>query len=339
MKIGSYAALVVLTASAAYPQQIQPANVQAKPGDKIVLEVKGNVSKDDDFVWKIKSGKGRIQYSDDPKKIDFTPDGSQGTIIVVCTVVPQKGKRKEIEAEIRLVESAAAAPEMAAGTGPVGPLHQPPTTHSPAPQPQGAQQPSGDIAQLGFQPTGFMGSAQDGDTIELNQGNHDLPLHSGRVNIKIAYTPQTARDAPAHSRVPWVAIAWQYPGGEPNWGELPGRNLETNSTEANRYLSLRVWARGVVNAGELPTVQFKSGGGTAPALQEDKRASYEVVGPFHPLTAAWAEYCLDLRGQKLTNVVSAFTIVMERAGNPNGAIVYLNDIHFSNQSCPAGGQH
>ena len=139
-------------------------------------------------------------------------------------------------------------------------------------------------------------------------------------------------------RSPWFAIAWQATNGDPNWGDLPGKNLDDGKTESTKYRSLRISARGVLNAGQPPIVQFKSGGGTKQGLPKDQQASYEAIGPFRPLTTDWAEYCLDLTGKHLTNVVSALTIVMERAANPNGAVVYLDDIRFSPQSCPAGHQ-
>ena len=69
-------------------------------------------------------------------------------------------------------------------------------------------------------------------------------------------------------------------------------------------------------------------------LDKDKDASYEVVEDFRPLTANWTEYCLDLSRSTLSNVVSAFTIAMERAANPAGADVFLDDIHFATQACP-----
>ena len=343
MRIRFCTALVLLFAPAIYAQKIVPDKVElAKPGQTIVLELVGDVGKDDVLSWVTRSGKGTIRLGADSKKVEFVPDGPSETIVVVCIIVPSHGSKKEVMAQIKLQPGSATtesvAPPVITPPSGLGPAPQTPVAPVPVPVQAGLHITTGAIEQLGFIPAGFMGSAQEGQTIELDQGSTDQP-HSPPACIKVAYTPVTAENAAKQSRVPWFAVAWQFTGGDPNWGDSPGKDLDTGIAESSRFRSLRVWARGVLTGGRPPVVQFKSGGGTKAGLPEGKQASYEVVDQFRPLTTNWTEYCLDLTGKKLTNVVSAFTIVMERAGNPNGAVVYLDDIHFSPQACPGASGH
>jgi len=332
--------LVLLAAPAIYAQKIVPDKVEsAKPGQAIVLELVGDVAKDDVVSWVTRVGKGTIRILDsEQKKVEFVPVGPADSILVVCIIVPPHGSRKEAIAQIKL-QPGGSTPE--SGPPPVNvapapaPVKPPPVVQTPAHA--GQHVADGYIDQLGFIPAGFMGSAQEGATVDLNQG-FTIDPHSEPTCIRLAYTPEAAQTGSQQSKVPWFAIGWQFTSGEPNFGDAPGRDLDAGVAESARYRSLRIWAKGDLKAGQPPIVQFKSGGGTKPGLAEGLRASYEVVDQFRPLTSRWAEYCLDLTGKKLTNVVSAFTIVMERAGNSNGAVVYLDDIHFSPEACPARGR-
>ncbi|MGJ5814523.1 hypothetical protein [Paludibaculum fermentans] len=330
--------LALFLAPAIYAQKIVPDKTDnAKPGQTITLKLVGAGGKGDVLSWATKSGKGTIRVGSDPRTIEFTPDAASEDIIVVCVIVPLHGSKKEAIAQIKLqaggsgsVSASTASPAVVPPPGSVKPAIDPPPQHA-------APSTDGYIEQLGFIPAGFMGSAQEGATVDLNQGHPEDP-HSPPTCIRLAYTPEPAQSASPQSKVTWFAIAWQFTNGEPNFGDSPGKDLESGVDESSRFRSLRIWARGDLTSGKPPVVQFKSGGGTKRGLPEGQRASYEVVDQFRPLTPRWTEYCLSLRDKKLRNVVSAFTIVMERAGNPNGAVVYLDDIHFSEDGCPAGLQ-
>ena len=332
MRVKYYFALALIATLTVSAQQIRPQKVEAaSPGKAVVLELVGNIGRDDAISWRTIRGQGKIEVSTDPRKITFFPEGPTDTIIVVCVISPRRGSRKEVSAEIKLVSPGPTPPAPEHPKPPANPPQQGVPNQARPAQPN----PEGLVDQLGFLPAGFMGSAQEGSTVELNQGWTDQP-HSEPSCVRIAYEPQTSQDSSLQSRVPWFAIAWQFTDSEPNWGDLPGRNLDEGKTEESKYRSLRIWAKGAPRGGRPPIAQFKSGGGTKRNLPTERSASYEVVGPFRPLNTDWTEYCLDLSGKKLTNVVSAFTIVMERSANPNGAVVFLDDIHFSQRPCSAG---
>jgi hypothetical protein len=111
-----------------------------------------------------------------------------------------------------------------------------------------------------------------------------------------------------------------------NWGEFPGVDLSDRG-----FRSIRVWAKGDTSSGSAPRVQFKSGGNVAPKFVATNPASYSAAGPFVQLSSIYREYCLDLTGKNLRNVVSPLTIVLTRAGNPKGVVALLDDIVFSTE--------
>jgi hypothetical protein len=335
MKMNLFVPVVLLTAHAIYAQKIVSATPgPVKLGQTVALELVMDVGADDMISWVAKGGKGQFRMGEDQRKVEFIPAGPGDSVLVVCRIVGGHG-RKEVTLEIKL--QGANSPSETVTPPALTPPGKPPAPPHPTPppvQPEMQTAANADIMQLGFIPAGFMGSAQKGETVELDQGSTEQP-HSEPVCIKLVYKPQTPETASDQSRVPWFAIAWQYTTGDPNWGDDPGRDLDAGREEPSRFHSLRVWARGTLTNGKPPVVQFKSGGGTKRGLEKEKQASYEVVDQFRPLTTSWSEYCLDLSKSRLSNVVSAFTIVMERAANSSGAVVYLDDIHFSTQHCPA----
>jgi len=129
----------------------------------------------------------------------------------------------------------------------------------------------------------------------------------------------------------WAAFAWQrVPEGSANWGDYPGENLSQGG-----YRSLRVWAKGEAVGGTFPRVQFKSGGNVAPEFSKKNGASYAVSGPYVLLTGTYAQYCVDLSGKDLSNVVSPFTIAVSKATNPKdqAIVILFDDVHFSREPC------
>lgn len=124
---------------------------------------------------------------------------------------------------------------------------------------------------------------------------------------------------PAKAGAGWVAVAFQYP--DKNWGDRPGRDLSGKG-----YQELSVWARGVADkAGRLPRIQFKSGGGTDPAKKH--QASFEAEGEPVELSTEWRRYTVPL-GKDLSQVISAFTFVMQAEANSLGADVFLARIEL-----------
>jgi hypothetical protein len=46
------------------------------------------------------------------------------------------------------------------------------------------------------------------------------------------------------------------------------------------------------------------------------------------LTDQWQSYSVDLNGADLSYIIGGFCVVMARDANPNGAVVYLDDINY-----------
>lgn len=322
-----------LAAGSGSGQDIKPKVVErAEPGKIYLFELVGGAGKEEVLGWILQRGKGSIRMFDDRTRAELVPDPGNDVIIVVCNMLDGQGRPMKAQAEVRM-----AAPTSPATAPPAPPNQAPPgaaarADRPAAPPPQVPNAAAGDIGALGFLPAGFMGSAEKGEGVVLNQGNLENCPPGRATCIKITYAPQSLPPGSAG----WFAIGWQYTSGEPNFGRLPGLNLEQDRAAAERFRSFRVRARGDLVGGRAPVVQFKSGGGTQPGLDAERRASYEVIDRFRPLSPNWTEYCLDLSRSRLTNVVSAFTLVLERSANPSGAAVYLDELAFSTRSC--GGQ-
>jgi hypothetical protein len=120
---------------------------------------------------------------------------------------------------------------------------------------------------------------------------------------------------------------------QPNgrWGDTKGQDYSQRN-----YRSFRVFARGS-SGGRFPRIQFKLGDSTAP--QSKYSASYSLAYPTVELSSGWQEFCFDLNGKDLSNVLSPLTIVITRGNNPSGAVFYIDTMHFSHDPCPAGGQN
>ncbi len=183
------------------------------------------------------------------------------------------------------------------------------------------------IEDAGFIPSGWMGDgaanvAKAKNAIQVEPLSTDDP-HSSPYCQRWTYRPKLGHDG-------WAAVAWQYP--EKNWGEKPGKDWSKRG-----FTRVTVWARGVKDrSGTLPKVQFKAGGNTNPdPTKYPNQASFEVEGDFVTLTEEWKQYSLDLKGQNLSRVISAFTLVLRAQDiGPDGAIFYLDDVEYDLGSAP-----
>jgi len=153
-----------------------------------------------------------------------------------------------------------------------------------------------------FVPSGWMG---DYSAVTINSGNRDNP-YSGATCLKIVYTGEPAQGAG------WVGVFWQNP--ENNWGSKDGG---FNLSGAKK---LTFWARGEKGGEKL---EFKVGGITGAFPDTDMIG----VGPLE-LTPEWKQYTIDLEGLDLSYMSGGFIWAASRMDNPEGFVVYLDDVIY-----------
>lgn len=181
------------------------------------------------------------------------------------------------------------------------------------------------IEDAGFIPSGWMGDAEKQGVLQVDELSTQRPRSPLPHSEQWTYRPKLGRNG-------WAAVAWQYP--EKNWGEKPGKDWSKRG-----FTRVTVWARGLRDRrSTLPKLQFKAGGNTNPdPTKYPNQASFEVEGDFVTLTEEWKQYSLDLKGQDLSRVASAFTLVLRAQDiGPDGAIFYLDDIEYGPGSVPVG---
>ena len=154
-----------------------------------------------------------------------------------------------------------------------------------------------------YAPSGWMGDFGD---LKLNQACTETP-RSGNTCLKITYSAKMTQGAG------WTGIFWQQPAN--NWGEKKGGYDLTGAKQ------LTFWAKGG-NGGEK-IAEFKVGGITGEYPDSDSAA----IGPIE-LTKEWQKYTIDLSGKDLSNIIGGFCFAASKDDNPNGAIIYLDDIMF-----------
>jgi len=299
-------------------------NEKPATGQPVVIELV-NVSRgaNASITWKSVPAEGGDFDSptDGQTKVIFHPSAPGDVVIVVEIHTPARDQKVSLPLFVTgrsLSTAAAAVPQPTRESKhPVSPQRAQPTPHCELPARVLA------IESIQFMiPSGYMGDAmqENGATASI-RGASDC--HCGHGCYRAQFSP---------GKVRWAAFAWQrVPEGSANWGEYPGANLSKGG-----YQSLRVWAKGEVEGGALPRVQFKSGGNVAPEFASTNRASYSVSGPFVELTNKYEEYCLDLTGKDLSNVVSPFTIALSRATNQQDKIsALIDDVYFSPEGCPS----
>jgi hypothetical protein len=154
-----------------------------------------------------------------------------------------------------------------------------------------------------FAPSGWMGDYGD---LKLNLASTEMP-RSGNTCIKITYSAKMTQGAG------WSGIYWQQPAN--NWGEKKGGYDLSGATK------LTFWARGA--AGGEKIAEFKIGGITGEFPDSDSKS----VGPIE-LTKEWQKYIIDLKDKDLTHIIGGFCWAASKDDNPNGFVLYLDDIIY-----------
>lgn len=164
-----------------------------------------------------------------------------------------------------------------------------------------------------FVPSGFMCNTND---IRLDTRCSVGPF-SGTTCTKIEYTARTNSQC---SNDGWIGagIYWFCVGC--NWGQTRPDPKKYNFSCAKRLVFM---AKGE-NGGEI--AEFKVGGVTG--VNSDSVNPARTTGVI-TLTNNWREYSIDFTsGDNLTSMIGGFCWVTDRNWNPNGCIIYLDDIKF-----------
>ncbi len=153
-----------------------------------------------------------------------------------------------------------------------------------------------------YTPSGWLG-----DYDAIRRITWDINPHSGKDCLRFRYTGRTPQGAG------WVGVYWQNPVN--NWGDVKG------GFNLNGAKRLRFWARG--ENGDERIVRFGIGGISG---QYPDSCKIEI-GPI-VLTMEWKEYSIDLTGKDLSYVSGGFYWMTDRISNPDGVIIYLDDIAY-----------
>jgi len=152
-------------------------------------------------------------------------------------------------------------------------------------------------------PSGWMGDYGD---IKQNDRFMENP-HNGTTCFKIEYLPRRSQGAG------WIGIYWQNPAN--NWGS---KKAGFDLTGARK---LTFWARGD-KGGEIVS-EFKIGGLTGEFSDSDSAG----IGPAM-LTKEWKQFEIDLKGKDLSHIIGGFCLSANSDDNPDGFIIYLDDIKY-----------
>jgi hypothetical protein len=153
-----------------------------------------------------------------------------------------------------------------------------------------------------FVPSGWMGDYGD---IRFSDKFKDQS--TGGTVIQVTYSAQ------AKQGNGWAGIYWQNPAN--NWGSKSG------GFNLNGAKKLVFRARG--DKGGETVSQFKVGGITGAYADSGSAA----IGPI-TLAKEWKEYEIDLVGQELSSISGGFCWTMTRDENPEGSVIYLDDIRY-----------
>jgi hypothetical protein len=155
-----------------------------------------------------------------------------------------------------------------------------------------------------FVPSGWMGDYGD-----VRFDDHWKPEGnvSAKTVIRIAYSAESKQGNG------WAGIYWQNPPN--NWASRPG------GFNLNGRTKLIFKARG--ERGGERIEEFKVGGLTGDYADSGSAS----IGPVL-LAKEWRRYEIPLDGQELSSISGGFCWTMNRDGNPNGAVFYLDDIRF-----------
>jgi len=151
--------------------------------------------------------------------------------------------------------------------------------------------------------SGWMGDFSD---INLNDRWMENP-HGGTTCIKVDYLPRRSQGAG------WMGIYWQNPAN--NWGS------KKSGFDLSGAKKLTFWAHG--DKGNEIISEFKIGGLTGEFSDSDSAG----IGPVM-LTKEWRQYEIDLEGKDLSHLIGGFCFSANSDDNPDGFIVYLDDIRY-----------
>jgi hypothetical protein len=154
-----------------------------------------------------------------------------------------------------------------------------------------------------YVPSGWMGDFGD---IKVNDRWMEN-AYSGTTSIRIEYLPRRSQGAG------WMGIYWQNPAN--NWGS---KKAGFDLTGAKK---LSFWVRGE-KGGEIIS-EFKMGGITGEFSDSDSAG----IGPAM-LTKDWKQYNIDLTGKDLSHIIGGFCLSANAEDNPDGFVVYLDDIKY-----------
>lgn len=154
-----------------------------------------------------------------------------------------------------------------------------------------------------FAPSGWMGDYGD---IKVNPGSIENP-RAGKSCVKVTYSARMTQNAG------WTGMYFQHPAN--NWGDKKGGYNLTGATR------LTFWARG--DKGGEKISEFKVGGITGEYPDSDSAS----VGPIE-LTNQWQKYAIDLKGKDLSNIIGGFCWSASKDDNPNGFVIYIDEIQF-----------
>lgn len=154
-----------------------------------------------------------------------------------------------------------------------------------------------------FAPSGWMGDYGD---IKINPGSTENPKN-GKTCFKITYSGKMTQNAG------WAGIFWQQPAN--NWGDRKGGFNLTGATK------LTFWARGEKGGEKIS--EFKMGGITGEYPDSDS----EAIGPVE-LSNQWQKYTINLKDKDLSHIIGGFCWSASRDDNPNGFVIYLDDVIF-----------
>ncbi|MDD5504095.1 MAG: FecR domain-containing protein [Candidatus Omnitrophica bacterium] len=153
-----------------------------------------------------------------------------------------------------------------------------------------------------YHPSGWLG-----DYDAIRRLSWEENPHSGKDCLRFRYTGKTPQGAG------WAGVYWQNPVN--NWGDVQG------GYDLSGAKRLSFWARG--EKGGETIVRFGVGGITGQYPDSVKAEIGPVV-----LSNTWREYQIDLTGKDLTCVSGGFYWMTDRNSNPDGAVIYLDNIVY-----------
>lgn len=244
--------------------------------------------------WIAPQDKGQFTRATDDLSTIFVAPNEPGPVEIACQLM-SNGETKIVHLPIQVVGQ----------SPPPAPAYSPP--------PAAAQKSAAfDIESGGFVPCGWMGDGEEGDKyLRIEDGGGATP--TGAASSKWSFRPGGKKQ--------WLAVGWQF--GDCNWGDSKGLDLSNRG-----FKRVTVWAKGVPDSeNRFPVLQFKAGANTAP--QKKYQASFSVAREPVTLTSDWQPYHLDIQGEDLSSVVSAFTVAIRSKDHPKGATFYLGGITYN----------